>query len=86
MGGYFDDPNRQAVGLEPAWAEGSGGSDTSAGGGPPPGSDPANMSLDDMSKDELLAKAQELGVTPANHGMTKEELRAGIDEHQATVA
>jgi hypothetical protein len=33
-GEYFDDPNRQAVGLEPAWAEGFGGSDTSGGSGP----------------------------------------------------
>jgi hypothetical protein len=33
-GQQFDDPNRQAVGLEPAWAEGFGGSDTSGGSGP----------------------------------------------------
>jgi hypothetical protein len=33
-GGQFADPNREAVGLEPAWAEGNGGSDTNAGGGP----------------------------------------------------
>jgi hypothetical protein len=25
-GEIFDDPNRQAVGLEPAWVEGTGGS------------------------------------------------------------
>ncbi len=40
-GDYLDDPNREAVGLEPAWAEGSGGSDTSGGGGPPPEDTPA---------------------------------------------
>ncbi len=33
-GGYLADPNREAVGVEPAWAEGSGGSDTSGGSGP----------------------------------------------------
>jgi hypothetical protein len=32
-----------------------------------------------MTKDELLSYAQELGVSPANAGMTKDELRAGID-------
>jgi hypothetical protein len=34
MGDYLDDPNRNAVGLEPAWAEGFGGDDTSGGSGP----------------------------------------------------
>jgi hypothetical protein len=76
MGSYFDDPNREAVGLEPAWAEGSGGSDTSGGGGPPP-------ELDDMSKEQLLEHAQQLGAKPANAGMTKDELRESIDAHQA---
>jgi hypothetical protein len=33
-GSQLDDPNRNAVGLEPAWAEGFGGSDTSGGSGP----------------------------------------------------
>jgi hypothetical protein len=33
-GEHFDDPNREAVGLEPAWAEGSGGAGTSGGSGP----------------------------------------------------
>ena len=45
---HFDDPNREAVGLEPAWAEGSGGSDTSGGGGPP----------GDAEKDAAAYKAQ----------------------------
>ena len=39
--------------------------------------------LDEMTKDELLAYAQELGVSPANAGMTKDELRAGIDQAEA---
>ena len=81
MGGYLDDPNREAVGLEPAWAEGSGGSDTSGGGGP--ATRASGDDLDEMTKEQLLEHAQSLGVKPANAGMTKEELREGIDNHQA---
>jgi hypothetical protein len=83
-GTVFDDPNREAVGLDPAWVEGTGGTpdevtpveaDEPADGG---GSD-----LDQMTKDQLLEHAQQLGVSPANASMTKDELRAGIDAHQA---
>ena len=35
--------------------------------------------LDDMSKAQLLAHAQSLGVSPANNTMSKDELRAGIE-------
>jgi hypothetical protein len=38
--------------------------------------------LDVMTKAELLDYAKELGVSPANNDMTKDELRAAIDEHQ----
>jgi len=38
--------------------------------------------LDEMTKDELLAYGQELGLTPMNHSMTKDEIRAVIDEQQ----
>jgi hypothetical protein len=38
--------------------------------------------LASMTKAELLAYAQELGVSPANNDMTKDELRAGIEAHQ----
>jgi hypothetical protein len=77
-GTVFDDPNREAVGLEPAWVEGTGGPGD-------PAVEPSGQTsdLDSMSKDELLAYAQELGVSPANASMTKDELRAGIDEHRA---
>jgi len=77
-GGYLEDPNRNAVGLEPAWAEGYGGGDTSGGGGPVT-TDGETFRLDEMTKDELLAYAQDLGVKPANAAMTKDELRAGVD-------
>ena len=75
-------PNQQVVrGDESGPAEeGEGGS------APVEAAEPASSgetSLDAMTKDELLAYAQELGVTPANAGMTKDELRAGIDAHQA---
>lgn len=45
---------------------------------------PSAADLDAMTKDELLAHAQGLGITPANAGMTKEEIRAGIDDYYAT--
>jgi hypothetical protein len=78
----WDDPNRQALGLDPVWVEGTGGE---------PGEtavveetqETEEVDLDSMTKDELLAHAQALGVSPANASMTKDELRAGIEEHQA---
>jgi len=39
-------------------------------------------SLDEMTKEELLAHGQELGITPMNAAMSKGEIRAAIDEHQ----
>jgi hypothetical protein len=69
-GTVFDDPNRQAVGLDPAWVEaGGGGEEASAEEG----------GLEAMTKDELLARAQELGASPANASMTKAELVAAIE-------
>ncbi len=35
--------------------------------------------LDAMTKAELLEHAQQLGVSPANNAMTKDELRAAVD-------
>ena len=67
----FDDPNREAVGLEPAWVEGTGGTpgevtptDTSGGGD----------ELDEMTKADLLQLAKDREVSPANNDMTKQEL------------
>jgi hypothetical protein len=74
-GEIFEDPNRQAVGLDPVWVEGTGGE-----AGEPPSPEPTEeVDLDSMTKDELLAHAQDLGVSPANNAMTKDELRAGIE-------
>jgi len=72
----YDAPNQQVVrpdGSAP-WEEGSGGSGSQVA---------VADELDGMTKDELLERAQELGVTPANAGMTKDELRAGIDARLA---
>ena len=83
MGTIFDDPNREAVGLEPAWVEGTGGEGGSAPEPPEQpvaaGGEPTADELDAMTKDELLAYAQQIGASPANAGMTKDEIRASID-------
>jgi hypothetical protein len=39
-------------------------------------------SLDEMTKAELLDHAKELGVSPANSDMTKDALRAAIEQHE----
>jgi hypothetical protein len=79
-GTVWDAPNQQTVREDgsPPWEEGTGG-----GGGPDPQNADTDVSLDEMTKDELLAYAQELGVSPANASMTKDELRAGIDAKQS---
>lgn len=65
----LDDPNRQVVGLDPAGATADDTADT--GGGD---------DLDAMTKDELLAEADALGIE-ASSSMTKaqiiEAIRAG---------
>jgi hypothetical protein len=42
--------------------------------------------LDDMTKAELLERAKSLGVSPANNDMTKDELRAAIEQHEGEPA
>ena len=39
--------------------------------------------LDAMTKDELLAYGQELGLSPMNANMTKDEIRTAIDAFEA---
>ena len=39
----------------------------------------AEGDLDSMTKDELLAYAKERDISPANAAMTKDEIRASID-------
>ena len=78
MSGLMDYPNREALGLDPPWAGVEGGGEAepqarAADAGAAP-------RLDEMNKQELLEFAKSLGVSPANNDMTKEELRAGVDE------
>jgi hypothetical protein len=83
-GAVYDDPNRESVGLEPAWVEGTGGEPGDLHTAEPAddGSSGETLAaadgLDQMTKADLLAKAQEMGVTPANNDMTKAELVAAI--------
>jgi len=37
--------------------------------------------LDALTKEQLIERAQSLGISPANAGMTKDELRAAIEAH-----
>jgi hypothetical protein len=39
--------------------------------------------LDEMTKDDLLAMAQDLGISPANASMNKDELNQAIRDHEA---
>jgi hypothetical protein len=38
--------------------------------------------LDQMTKDELLVYGQQLGISPMNASMSKEEIRTAIDQHR----
>jgi hypothetical protein len=76
MGGQmYDAPNQEVVGVGPPWVEGDGGG---AEVEPTETGQPENP-LDAMTKDELLAEAQRMGLSPANAAMTKDELRAAIE-------
>jgi hypothetical protein len=80
----WDAPNQQVVREDqsPPWEEGAGG-----GGGPDPqaADDDADSGsgseLESMTKAEILDRARELGVSPANNDMTKAELIAAVEEH-----
>jgi hypothetical protein len=75
-GTIYDDPNRECVGLDPAWVEGTGGpvaepnaAEADQGSGD---------ELDQMTKDQLLEYAQLRGISPANASMSKDDLKASI--------
>jgi hypothetical protein len=72
-GTIFDDPNREAVGLDPAWVEGTGGPVLG-----PKAESGGTDELDAMTKDQLLEYAQSRGISPANAAMSKDELKASI--------
>ena len=68
-GVQYDAPNQEAVGVDPPWVEGDGGS----------GDPPAEGGLDAMTKAELLEHAQGLGLD-VSESLTKAEIREKIDE------
>lgn len=72
----WDAPNQQVVRPDESapWEEGEGGS---TGGEVQP---VEVEELDSMTKAQLLEYAKSKGISPANNDMTKEELRAAIDE------
>jgi hypothetical protein len=86
-GQVWDAPNQQAVRDDQSapWDEGSGGT-------PGPSAEelaerqqaaPAaeeQPDLDSMTKDQLLSYAQSKGISPANASMTKDEIRASIED------
>ena len=71
-GTVWDAPNQQVVRPDASapWDEGTGGTEA----------EPTGLAA--MTKAELLALAESLGVTPANNAMTKAELQAGIEQHE----
>jgi hypothetical protein len=77
MGELLDAPNQQVVRADGSapWHEGTGGEPAAEAEAETGGDD-----LDAMTKNELLAYAEQHDISPANAGMTKEELRAAINE------
>ena len=57
----------------------SGSTRSGQAAGAPAHSAPAAPSLDDMTKDELLAYAKEREISPANAAMSKDEIRESIE-------
>jgi hypothetical protein len=51
------------------------------GEGGPGGLEAEPEGLDTMTKDELLAYGQQLGLSPMNASMSKDEIRESIDQH-----
>lgn len=77
MGERLDYPNKQVLGLDPPWIEGTGG----GGEAPQPQAEAQAATgddLDEMSKADLLDMARSMGIVPANEAMTKAELTDGI--------
>jgi len=75
----MDDPNRQALGLDPPWVEGTGGEagDPQAAQAAADAPDDAPDGLDEMTKNELLAEAEARGLDVSSQ-MTKDELKDAL--------
>jgi len=83
-GTVWDAPNQQVVRRDASapWDEGDGGEPGPNDPQTPVDETTSGPDLDVMTKDELLAYGQSLGITPMNAGMAKDEIRAAIDAHQ----
>jgi len=68
MSELWDAPNQQAVGLDPPWVEGTGGSSEGE----------VTPSTDSMTKAQLLEQAKAQGVE-ADESMTKAEIQAALE-------
>jgi hypothetical protein len=79
----WDAPNQQVVRADesPPWQEGTGGDPGAVAAAPVEQKEPDE--LDGLSKPELLAYGQQLGISPMNAGMSKEEIRDAIDQQQS---
>ena len=76
----MDYPNREALGLDPPWVDAAEAQPQAQAQAAP---DEAG-GLEAMTKAELLDYARERGISPANEAMNKDEIRASIDEHEAS--
>lgn len=75
----YDAPNQQVV-----RADGSGpGIEEGGAAAAAPDQEATDDELLELTKDELIERAVELGVSPANQGMTKAELVDGIRQAEA---
>jgi hypothetical protein len=76
-GELWDAPNQQVVRPDESapWEEGDGGSMNEQ--------PKDELTLDEMTKAELLEYAQAHGISPANQAMSKEDIRASIDRSEA---
>lgn len=81
MGTVWDNPNQQVVRADEsaAWDEGTGGATEAFTAGS------STVDLDAMTKDQLLAYAEQLGLS-VDSTMLKSEVRAAIDAHLAAGA
>jgi hypothetical protein len=79
-GTVYDAPNQQAVGQPHPSVEGTGGTPGDLSAGTTVEETPAGEpDLDAMTKNELLAYAEQHDISPANAGMNKDELKASIE-------
>jgi hypothetical protein len=83
-GAMYDAPNQEVV-----RADGSGPGVLSTKAAQAPAGESAGaaaedeLTLDEMTKDELLDYAHEIGASPANASMTKDEIRDAIEQAEA---